>query len=484
MSFLSRPFKNQFLFHEKIEYIIVNEPDETVILDPESSTVKVIQVKDKDLLFKLKFKDLDIIKLKLITPKLFQCKVIIQTANKCKVLIDDAIALSNIINSIDLLDKSELVLNFFSYNNGAHWNGFVSESINGLPTRLINDGMLEVPDDRILIPTYYEFNTSYISPIPGTVDNASSIACAYGPTTNAQLLSLYPHGNSLFENIELLGNGLQKFIIPEDMEVEITVQGANGGNNISANETRTYVGYGGRGAVLTGIYNFNKGDIVYILVGQVGWCNSYADWGAGGGGASVVFLHDKYNSSGYNLEATGLDVIPLMIAGGGAGRYDNGYTTNYNIAGGKYDIANENALINAKFTNGNITTAMTTYGSTYNSVGGGSLGAAYGYHAASGGRTVTSIALLKTPSTAAVQRPGGYGGGGSPYDWGGGGGGLNGGDGNQSSQLLSGGTSWMDSTVTEVSRGLVPLDQIIGKRPPQGKVTFKVLKATGYHYEF
>lgn len=486
MSFLSRPFKNQFLFHEKIEYFIVDESNSTVVLDPEISTVKVIQIYDENIKFNLKFKDLDIIKLRLITPKMMQCKVIIQCTRKCKVHIDNSIALSNLINDIDLIEHSELELNFFTYNNGSHWNGFVSNAISVLPTKLINDGLLTVPDERIWIPTYYEFNTDYVSPAPGSANNTSSIACAYGLLTNAQLLNLYPSDNSLFERIELLGNGLQKFTIPEDMEVEITVQGANGGNNVAANETRTYIGYGGRGAVLTGIYKFNKGDIVYILIGQVGWCNTYTnDWGAGGGGASVVFLNKQGYSTGYTLEAAGIDVIPLMIAGGGAGRYDSSYATAArNVAGGSWDIANENALINAKFTNGNITTAMTTYGSTSYTVGGGSLGAAYGYHAAGSGRTPTSIALLKTPSTAAVQRPGGYGGGGSPYDWGGGGGGLNGGDAHQGNQTLSGGTSWIDSSVTEVSRGLVPLDDIIGKRPPQGKVTFKVLKATGYHYEF
>ena len=495
MAYLSRPTPSQFKFHEEIEHICISADLEnnTLILDPTSESIKLIKVLHPISNLNLKIADIDILKYKLSTSKFMQLKIIIESVyDNINIHIDDTIALNNSLShDFTIFRNIELAFIFFSYNNGNHWNGTITNVYDTVEVNYTEvNNSIDIDDNNYI----YTFGTDRVRPLPGAADSTSSINAAYGMTQTQA--NTYYSSTNLNGLVTIIGNGFQQFKIPNHIlnlpdhqidgyDIELTVQGANGGNNIAANNSdKSYVGYGGRGAILKGIYrNIKPGQILYLLVGQVGWCNAYADYGGGGGGASVVFIPDVDFINTMIFEPTSEIVKPLIIAGGGAGRYDNGYTTTYNVAGGDYDIANESASINAKFENGNFTTAMTAYGSTYSSVGGGSLGIAYGYHAAAYGRSPTSIALLNTPNTAAIQRPGGFGGGGSPYNWGGGGGGLNGGDGNETNTLLSGGTSWIDSSIEEISRSLVPLDQIIGQRPPQGQIILKIIKLHYHTYE-
>ncbi len=97
--------------------------------------------------------------------------------------------------------------------------------------------------------------------------------------------------NPAFLNVT--STGIQLWTVPEDGTYRITAAGAEGGCG-------TGVG-AGRGAIMRGDFVLGVGDVIKILVGQQGGCNS--DCGGGGGGSFVATDSD----------------VPLIVAGGGAG---------------------------------------------------------------------------------------------------------------------------------------------------------------------
>lgn len=91
--------------------------------------------------------------------------------------------------------------------------------------------------------------------------------------------------------------------VPANGIYRIKAIGASGGGINSYNLRNTTNngpdGGGGRGAVMSGEFSLIKGDVIKILVGQMG-SSGYASHG-GGGGTFVSTLNN----------------IPLIVAGGG-----------------------------------------------------------------------------------------------------------------------------------------------------------------------
>ncbi|VVB78204.1 Concanavalin A-like lectin/glucanases superfamily protein [uncultured archaeon] len=117
-----------------------------------------------------------------------------------------------------------------------------------------------------------------------------------GPN-QSQCNSIYL-GTSL-EGQVFVNNGIQNWTVPATGTYRIEVRGANGGNNTFQNLDKSP----GRGAVLSGDFVLQKGEVIKILVGQDGG-NKTSDGGGGGGGGTFVVRSNN---------------DPLVIAGGGGG---------------------------------------------------------------------------------------------------------------------------------------------------------------------
>ncbi len=116
---------------------------------------------------------------------------------------------------------------------------------------------------------------------------------ANGPAQSA-LDSAYA-GTSLDGLVTSLG-GIQNWLIPYSGSYRITATGAQGAS--------ADVGYvGGLGAQIIGEFTFVVGDLLQIVVGQMGIGQSSGRNGGGGGGTFVVDADDN----------------PLLVAGGGGG---------------------------------------------------------------------------------------------------------------------------------------------------------------------
>ncbi len=101
----------------------------------------------------------------------------------------------------------------------------------------------------------------------------------------------------LFENTSTGAVGsVQTWQVPETRDYEIVAYGAQGGGD-----------NGGLGARVSGTFALEKGEVIYILVGQQGEHNNNS---SGGGGGSFVVLADE---------------TPLLIAGGGGGASEDSY---------------------------------------------------------------------------------------------------------------------------------------------------------------
>lgn len=259
--------------------------------------------------------------------------------------------------------------------------------------------------------------------------------------TQAQIDLTYASDPLLANKVTGIGYGWQKYIVPTTGKCKVTVRGAAGGccgyasgkiDPITGAVTGS-LNRGGRGAKLVGDVVLKKDDVLYILVGMRGWCNSGgADWGAGGGGASVIL---RANPSGaYKFQPTNEQVDVLFVAGGGGGSFDQSFHGNY------YGT-------DASYNNGTSTAG----GSSGSATGGAGLTGNSSSGSQGSARSLLSGANQVT--TPKVQKYGGWGGGGHPYDGGGGGAGYSGGSA-ANDRGGYGGTSYINpSLVTETFRG-------------------------------
>ena len=211
--------------------------------------------------------------------------------------------------------------------------------------------------------------------------------------------------------VTLSNEGYQQWVVPATAAYRIAAFGAQGGSMSSSLQ-------GGQGASIRGDFNLQQGDVLSVLVGQVG---TPAGDGAGGGGGSFVLV-------GSTVNATNI----LVIAGGGGGA--NSYS----------DFSGQDGRDGANGGDSNVTGPHCNSPALGGSGGGGGNGGcaaggggysgvgAAGSHQAEGGQSFIAGGAGGDSSNSSGPPYGGYGGGGagSPGNgYGGGGGGYSGGAG-------------------------------------------------------
>ncbi|KAL0242417.1 hypothetical protein GEMRC1_004980 [Eukaryota sp. GEM-RC1] len=238
------------------------------------------------------------------------------------------------------------------------------------------------------VVTLKQSNTQLVTGLPFTFTNAGKT----GRTGSSlkDCIGAYNHDwvrNTVKFNVI---DGIQHWTVPLTGMYRIECAGARGGNNHYNTSTKP-----GKAAVMIGEFELKSGQIIKILVGQVG-CDGKGGMYAGGGGGGGSFVV--------------LDSSPLVVAGGGNGQSYSYVKTNgpdgrvdftegvgkseYGAGGGGFTVDGQNA----------------TYG---NSTGGKSF-----LNGGMGGQSDTSDS---------ITAHGGFGGGGGAKFEGGGGGGYTGG---------------------------------------------------------
>lgn len=214
--------------------------------------------------------------------------------------------------------------------------------------------------------------------------------------------------------------------IPVGCKIKITAKGSRGGYGNFYTYTVSDSTKSGKGASCTATFEFKKGDKLLLLVGQHGkdaakTSGSTRDGVTGGGGgmsvvaledntASYTFVgHTKNNSTQY----AGRKYKPLIVAAGGNGARDNGYSGTGTVYHGQAHTTSAEAVGNTSSSNcpgGTFSKQVNTnHGDNSNYRHGlsflyGGLGSQYDY-------VRNNMSSL-----------GGFGGGGSNYDDGNGGG--------------------------------------------------------------
>lgn len=125
------------------------------------------------------------------------------------------------------------------------------------------------------------------------------------------------------QTVEVTG-GIQKYIVPETGTYLIVAIGAAGGKGGGATTNANCLG--GFGAIISGEFDLNANDELYLLVGQKGTDNPQTSGDAttgAGGGMSVVAIKDDTQTD--MLFGT-IPVRPLIVAGAGNGGGDAAYS--------------------------------------------------------------------------------------------------------------------------------------------------------------
>ena len=217
----------------------------------------------------------------------------------------------------------------------------------------------------------------------------------YGPS-QSQCDSAYGQEGP---NVNIVGEGIQEWTVPEEGEYRIKAAGAQGAN---------YRAQGGKGAIVKGEFNLDEGEKIKILVGQEGEDPSkYYSGGSGGGGTFVV-------DSGDN---------PLIVAAGGGG-------ANFGVPG-RPGVGKDARELN-------INRDVDTHGNEHKGgAGGGFVGTAYSSNAGSACENSPNCngesfldGGVGGVSNVDEYTEGGFGGGGAASNWNScaGGGGYRGGD--------------------------------------------------------
>jgi len=236
--------------------------------------------------------------------------------------------------------------------------------------------------------------------------------------------------------------GIQEWTVPTTGTYRIEAYGAQGGSDQYHD--------GGLGARMRGDFTLTKGDVIKIVVGQMGEIVS-DEKGAGGGGGSFVI------KSPYNNTAS-----ILVIAGGGGGA-GGSYTSSKGYDGlpGLTGTSGGDSYPSGNGGSGGSSGSGGTYtGDRIGGSGGGGFSSA-GYNAPSrssyGGKAFTSNPIGGDGSS---DGDGGYGGGGgssTDCGYGGGGGGYSGGGGagykNSCGGSGGGGGSYNSGSNTSNSEG-------------------------------
>lgn len=142
-------------------------------------------------------------------------------------------------------------------------------------------------------------NLFFISPSNAGTTYSFTNASVVGRTgpTQAQVTSAYT-ATTLAGLVTVNTQGIQEWTVPTTGSYSITLAGAKGGGT-----------NGGKGARLYGEFSLTQGQVLKVLVGQMGTA-SY-NYGGGGGGGSFVWLATS-------------TAEPLIAAGGGGGQGGGG----------------------------------------------------------------------------------------------------------------------------------------------------------------
>jgi hypothetical protein len=202
-------------------------------------------------------------------------------------------------------------------------------------------------------------------------------------------------------------DGIQLWTVPKDGTYRIEAWGAQGGGRASQLS-------GGLGARMRGDFQLTRGDVIQILVGQMGIPNptTFCCNGSGGGGGTFV-VNDPYDTN----------ASILVIAGGGGGDDTSSSTVVIDANTTTDGAAGQGGQPGG--TNGNG-------GATGSSSGGG------GGFFTDGGVNVTGeggISFISGGLGGQRNQDGGFGGGGAAGGGAGGGGGYSGGGGGATSGL-------------------------------------------------
>jgi hypothetical protein len=142
----------------------------------------------------------------------------------------------------------------------------------------------------------------------------------YGPS-QSQCDSAYS-GTNLEGEVNVVGEGIQEWTVPEDGKYNITVAGAQGGD--------TYDFEGGLGAKLSSSFYLKAGENLRVLVGQHGehrYTSGSYTWGGGGGG---TFVSDSSNKA-------------LIVGAGGHGAGGDGTGYDCNAVGGSAENTSDSS---------------------------------------------------------------------------------------------------------------------------------------------
>jgi gliding motility-associated-like protein len=234
--------------------------------------------------------------------------------------------------------------------------------------------------------------------------NAGAIGDS-GPT-QAQINSSYTSG-PLNGNVTVT-NGIQYWQVPRTSTYRIEAAGAKGGNG--GGNT------GGSGVKMRGDVQLNAGDVIKILVGQMGANgNSVSSRSAGSGGGGS-FVTKEGATSSFS------DDIALLVAGGGGG-------TAISDLSQKHAVTSVQAQSILGYNNGGGTGGNNGQGGGTKSSNSGQAGGGFLSNGKQGWRGLSTqgpgfgyINGGKGGKTSTSAYPGGFGGGGSAYTAGGGGG--------------------------------------------------------------
>ena len=251
--------------------------------------------------------------------------------------------------------------------------------------------------------------------------------------------------NTSYFNIQT--QGIQEWTVPQDATYRIVASGAAGGTN--------GFGRGGYGATITVDVDLTEGQILAIVVGQMGTGNSLStNYSSGTGGGGGTFVYEKSSVTYY-----------IAVAGGGGAKTSNSnLNSDTDDADGKY----------------NSTSGTTIYGHSNSYVAAGGTSGSGGSNSTRGilyggaGAGVNSNGATHSKSAHGLSRSsgwlggtgtyyGGFGGGGGGscthgYKWAGGGGGYSGGGcghnvGSGDGQYGGGGGSYYNGTLISGSNG-------------------------------
>ena len=174
--------------------------------------------------------------------------------------------------------------------------------------------LLNIIHAQIALPSFHGVQKAHTATSSSTTFTFTNCGATgrTGPT-QSQVNSTYSSGNSLNGGVTINTQGIQEWTVPVTTSYTIEAYGAQGGGD-----------YGGKGAKIVGTFSLSSGDVLKILVGQLGTDNSSNGSGrsSGGGGGSYVTKSPYNNTSSI-----------LVIAGGGGGEGVSAGCSNDNLTG-------------------------------------------------------------------------------------------------------------------------------------------------------